>query len=178
MVSTMRSRRSHALLLSVALIATACGGADTATTDIADTDTGAVLAAESPTIAPEIDAMREDEPTNSAGETTTSGPVEVDNEPAGPEPDSAETTTTAPEPPESTKAPGAASDGTGEDGSAETTMAPETTTTAPTTTTTTAAPESTTTAAPGRQVNLVGGGQFDLNSIEGTDTVLWFWAPW
>jgi len=27
-------------------------------------------------------------------------------------------------------------------------------------------------------VNLVGGGQIDLNSTEGTDTVLWFWAPW
>lgn len=27
-------------------------------------------------------------------------------------------------------------------------------------------------------VSLVGGGQLDLNSIEGTDTVLWFWAPW
>lgn len=27
-------------------------------------------------------------------------------------------------------------------------------------------------------VDLVGGGQIDLNSIEGTDTVLWFWAPW
>ena len=36
------------------------------------------------------------------------------------------------------------------------------------------------TAAPATTdlVNLVGGGQLDLNSIEGTDTVLWFWAPW
>lgn len=24
----------------------------------------------------------------------------------------------------------------------------------------------------------VSGGQFDLGSVEGTDTVLWFWAPW
>lgn len=30
----------------------------------------------------------------------------------------------------------------------------------------------------GSSVALVGGGQFDLGSIEGTDTVLWFWAPW
>ncbi len=22
------------------------------------------------------------------------------------------------------------------------------------------------------------GGQIDLGSLEGTDTVLWFWAPW
>ncbi len=37
----------------------------------------------------------------------------------------------------------------------------------------------TTTAAPvGDLVNLVGGGQLDLNSVQGTDTVLWFWAPW
>ena len=27
-------------------------------------------------------------------------------------------------------------------------------------------------------VDLVGGGQLDLNSIVGQDTVLWFWAPW
>jgi hypothetical protein len=30
----------------------------------------------------------------------------------------------------------------------------------------------------GEQVGLVGGGQLDLGSIEGMDTVLWFWAPW
>jgi hypothetical protein len=33
-----------------------------------------------------------------------------------------------------------------------------------------------------RSVSLVGetttGGQIDFNSLEGTDTVLWFWAPW
>lgn len=27
-------------------------------------------------------------------------------------------------------------------------------------------------------VPTVAGGQFDLSSIEGQDTVLWFWAPW
>lgn len=31
-------------------------------------------------------------------------------------------------------------------------------------------------------VSLVGqtaaGGQIDFNALEGTDTVLWFWAPW
>ena len=27
-------------------------------------------------------------------------------------------------------------------------------------------------------VNTVAGGQLDLASIEGQDTVLWFWAPW
>ena len=42
---------------------------------------------------------------------------------------------------------------------------------------TTAAP-TTTAIQPGDYVNLVGGGQIDLNSIEGQDTVLWFWAPW
>jgi thiol-disulfide isomerase/thioredoxin len=26
--------------------------------------------------------------------------------------------------------------------------------------------------------DLVGGGEFDAASLEGTDTVLWFWAPW
>lgn len=57
---------------------------------------------------------------------------------------------------------------------AETIVAPTSTTT----TSTTAAPETTTTAQPGELVDLVGGGQLDLNSIEGTDTVLWFWAPW
>ncbi|MDH3299285.1 MAG: hypothetical protein OES24_02145 [Acidimicrobiia bacterium] len=24
----------------------------------------------------------------------------------------------------------------------------------------------------------VSGGQIDTNSLEGTDTILWFWAPW
>ena len=24
----------------------------------------------------------------------------------------------------------------------------------------------------------VGGDQIDINSLEGTDTILWFWAPW
>lgn len=24
----------------------------------------------------------------------------------------------------------------------------------------------------------VSGGQIDINSLEGTDTILWFWAPW
>lgn len=33
-------------------------------------------------------------------------------------------------------------------------------------------------SAPADPVSLIGGGQFDLGSIEGTDTVLWFWAPW
>jgi hypothetical protein len=32
--------------------------------------------------------------------------------------------------------------------------------------------------APVEPVALVGGGQLDIGSIEGTDTVLWFWAPW
>lgn len=27
-------------------------------------------------------------------------------------------------------------------------------------------------------VDTVAGGQIDLSSIEGQDTVLWFWAPW
>ncbi len=57
----------------------------------------------------------------------------------------------------------------------------ETTTQAPATTvaeTTTEAPTTTTAAPAGDFVNLVGGGQLDLNSIEGQDTVLWFWAPW
>lgn len=52
-----------------------------------------------------------------------------------------------------------------------------------TATTTTPAPAasespSSSQAPVGELVNLVGGGQLDLNSIEGTDTVLWFWAPW
>jgi hypothetical protein len=52
-------------------------------------------------------------------------------------------------------------------------------------TTTNAAPASTTaapdagSAAPAAQlVATAGGGQFDLASIEGKDTMLWFWAPW
>ena len=36
----------------------------------------------------------------------------------------------------------------------------------------------TTTVAPGVMVDLVGGGQLDLNSLEGQDVVYWFWAPW
>ena len=24
----------------------------------------------------------------------------------------------------------------------------------------------------------VSGGQIDINDLEGTDTILWFWAPW
>lgn len=39
-------------------------------------------------------------------------------------------------------------------------------------------PESETTVSAGNVVPLVGGGQLDLNSVQGTDTVLWFWAPW
>ena len=45
------------------------------------------------------------------------------------------------------------------------------------TTESTTTPDSTTAPA-GALVDLVGGGQLDLNSIQGTDTVLWFWAPW
>ena len=61
-------------------------------------------------------------------------------------------------------------------GAAETTS----TETAPPETTTTAVTAETTTDEPASadQVALIGGGQFDLGSIEGTDTVLWFWAPW
>ncbi len=34
-------------------------------------------------------------------------------------------------------------------------------------------------AAPVRaSLPTVNGGQFELGSIEGQDTVLWFWAPW
>ena len=33
-------------------------------------------------------------------------------------------------------------------------------------------------ALPGPVFETVSGAQFDLNSLEGTDTVLWFWAPW
>ncbi len=49
----------------------------------------------------------------------------------------------------------------------------DSTTEAPTTT----GPSATSEVA-GDVVTLVGGGQLDLNSIEGQDTVLWFWAPW
>lgn len=38
------------------------------------------------------------------------------------------------------------------------------------------------TATNDEALSLVGetttGGQIDFNSLEGTDTVLWFWAPW
>ena len=37
------------------------------------------------------------------------------------------------------------------------------------------APES---AAQSVVLPTVGGGQIDLGSVEGTDTILWFWAPW
>lgn len=33
-------------------------------------------------------------------------------------------------------------------------------------------------AVTGPLFETVDGGQFDMGSIEGTDTVLWFWAPW
>lgn len=33
-------------------------------------------------------------------------------------------------------------------------------------------------AATGQLVATVDGGQLDLGSLEGQDTVLWFWAPW
>ncbi len=55
------------------------------------------------------------------------------------------------------------------------TVAP--TTSVSTTTSTTTTSTTTTTAAPAVW-NLVGGGQIDPGSIEGQDTVLWFWAPW
>lgn len=41
-----------------------------------------------------------------------------------------------------------------------------------------AADESAAAPAEGRLVNTVGGGQLDLGSIDGQDTILWFWAPW
>ena len=78
-----------------------------------------------------------------------------------------------------TEAPDPVDEGEGEQASASdvtTTAAPAVTT--PSSTTTTTEAPLTTTAATGQLVNLVGGGQLDLNSIEGTDTVLWFWAPW
>ncbi len=28
------------------------------------------------------------------------------------------------------------------------------------------------------QLATVSGSQIDVNSLEGTDTILWFWAPW
>lgn len=31
---------------------------------------------------------------------------------------------------------------------------------------------------PGAVLPTVAGGQIDLGSLEGLDTVLWFWAPW
>ncbi len=55
------------------------------------------------------------------------------------------------------------------------TVAP--TTAVPSTTSTTTTTTTTTTEAPAVW-NLVGGGQIEPGSIEGQDTVLWFWAPW
>ena len=43
---------------------------------------------------------------------------------------------------------------------------------------TTSAEEATTADAAPMLVATVSGGQIDLNSLEGQDTVLWFWAPW
>ena len=40
------------------------------------------------------------------------------------------------------------------------------------------ADESSDTAATERLVSTATGGQVDFNSLEGTDTLLWFWAPW
>jgi len=57
----------------------------------------------------------------------------------------------------------------GDETAAPTTAVPSTTSTTTTTTTTTEAPA---------VWNLVGGGQIEPGSIEGQDTVLWFWAPW
>lgn len=45
------------------------------------------------------------------------------------------------------------------------------------TTTETAADAGAATALAG-VVDTVAGGQIDLASLEGQDTVLWFWAPW
>lgn len=53
-----------------------------------------------------------------------------------------------------------------------------TTSSSTTSSSTTTSPGETTSAVTAELVPLVGGGQLDLNSIEGQDTVLWFWAPW
>jgi len=41
-----------------------------------------------------------------------------------------------------------------------------------------AAEDQTAEAAESALLPTVSGGQIDINSLEGTDTILWFWAPW
>ena len=45
-------------------------------------------------------------------------------------------------------------------------------------TTDTAAPADSSDPVAAGMVATADGGQIDLGSLEGTDTVLWFWAPW
>lgn len=112
--------------------------------------------------------------TETAQETpvsSTAAPVESSTTVASAEvgaedPDTADTTTSAPADPTTTAPPAA------DDAAVTTTEAVVTTTTAEPATTTTES------QVDENLVWLVGGGQLDLNSIEGTDTVLWFWAPW
>lgn len=40
------------------------------------------------------------------------------------------------------------------------------------------AEDQTTAAVDAGVLPTVGGGQIDTNTLEGTDTILWFWAPW
>ncbi len=56
--------------------------------------------------------------------------------------------------------------------------APSAAASATTSSTATTSPSATTSVRTTELVPLVGGGQIDLNSIQGQDTVLWFWAPW
>ena len=38
--------------------------------------------------------------------------------------------------------------------------------------------ESASGVGPGVVLSTVSGGQIDFGSLEGTDTILWYWAPW
>ena len=87
------------------------------------------------------------------------------------------TTTPAPSVTEATTIFSTATSSTTTSSMTPSSMARRNTTISSLATPTTTAPSTTAPVEP-ELVDLVGGGQLDLTSIEGTDTVLWFWAPW
>lgn len=150
----------RACLVTIAVLAGACGTQGTESSVAADAP-GVVVA----------DAESSSSLQERADTTETTGPAQSAESTAAAQ-ESASPSTTGLDPDAITSAP---TSSTPSSEATETTSAP---TTAASTTEppTTVAP--TTEAPAGDFVNLVGGGQLDLNSIEGTDTVLWFWAPW
>ena len=138
------------LLATVALVGAACGSDQVDTSDQAAPTATQSEGAEAPA------GDSASEPAAPADDATEPEP-ETEPEPKAEETgdDGADESVTSSQPPASTAAPA--------DSSSSSTSTSSTTTTE---------------APAGDLVDLVGGGQLDLNSIEGQDTVLWFWAPW